>query len=85
MTGPVMDTNSLMKTGERIYNLERYYNKICGFTGTDDTLPKKFLEHPGTGPAKRHVCELDKMKKEYYEPAAGSTESSLKRNYENHR
>jgi aldehyde:ferredoxin oxidoreductase len=67
MTGLAVDTNSLMKIGERIYNLERYYNNLCGFTGKDDTLPKKFLEQPGTGPAKGHVCELDKMKKEYYE------------------
>jgi aldehyde:ferredoxin oxidoreductase len=67
MTGLKVDTDGLMKTGERIYNLERYYNNLCGFTGKDDTLPKKFLEQPGSGPAKGCVCELNKMKKEYYE------------------
>jgi aldehyde:ferredoxin oxidoreductase len=56
-----------MKTGERIYNLERYYNNLCGFTGKDDSLPEKFLKLPGSGPATNHVCELDKMKEEYYE------------------
>ena len=67
MTGIDTDADGLMKTGERIYNLERYYNNLCGFTGKDDTLPEKFLKQPGTGPAAGHVCELDKMKKEYYE------------------
>jgi aldehyde:ferredoxin oxidoreductase len=67
MTGIDIDADGLMKTGERIYNLERYFNNLCGFTGKDDTLPEKFLKQPGTGPAAGHVCELDKMKKEYYE------------------
>lgn len=66
MTGVQTDANDLMKAGERTYNLERYYNNLIGFTGKDDTLPEKFLKNPGSGPA-GHVCELDKMKKEYYE------------------
>jgi len=67
MTGIDMDADGLMKTGERIYNLERYYNNLNGFTGKDDTLPEKFLKKQGSGPATGHVCELNKMKKEYYE------------------
>jgi aldehyde:ferredoxin oxidoreductase len=67
MTGIEIDANGLMKTGERIYNLERYYNNLNGFTGKDDTLPEKFLKKEGSGPAAGHVCELEKMKKEYYE------------------
>jgi aldehyde:ferredoxin oxidoreductase len=67
MTGIDIDADGLMKAGERIYNLERYYNNLCGFTGKDDTLPEKFLKQPGTGPAAGHVCELEKMKREYYE------------------
>lgn len=67
MTGVEIDTNALMRAGERIYNLERYYNNLCGFTGKDDTLPEKFLKIPGSGPAAGHVCELEKMKQEYYE------------------
>lgn len=67
MTGVDIDAEGLLKIGERIYNLERYYNNLCGFTGKDDTLPTKFLKIPGTGPAAGHVCELDKMKAEYYE------------------
>jgi aldehyde:ferredoxin oxidoreductase len=67
MTGQQVTADELMKAGERIYNLERYYNNLCGFAGKDDTLPKKFLEKPGTGPAAGHVCELEKMKEEYYD------------------
>ncbi len=67
MTGVDIDVNGLLKIGERVYNLERYYNNLCGFTGKDDTLPEKFLKNPGTGPAAGRVCELDKMKTEYYE------------------
>jgi aldehyde:ferredoxin oxidoreductase len=67
VTGVEMDTDGLTRIGERVYNLERYYNNLCGFTGKDDTLPDKFLKLPGSGPAAGHVCELDKMKKEYYD------------------
>lgn len=67
MTGIDIDADGLMKAGERIYNLERHYNNLNGFTGKDDTLPEKFLKKGGSGPAAGHVCELDKMKKEYYE------------------
>ena len=67
MTGFDFDADGLMRVGERVYNLERHYNNLIGFTGKDDTLPDRFLKQPGTGPAAGHVCELDKMKKEYYE------------------
>ena len=67
MTGVQIDAQGLMKVGERIYNTERYYNNLCGFTGKDDSLPERFLKYPGSGPAAGHVCELEKMKKEYYD------------------
>jgi len=67
MTGLQVDANEFAKIGERIYNLERYYNNLCGFAGKDDILPDRFLEEPGSGPAAGHVCELENMKKEYYE------------------
>ena len=56
-----------MKTGERIFNLERLFNLKAGFTGKDDTLPPRMLKEPmPEGPAKGHVVELDKMLPEYY-------------------
>lgn len=67
MVGVDVDANALMRIGERIYNLERYYNNLCGFDGKDDSLPQRFLKEPGSGPASKSVCELEEMKKEYYE------------------
>jgi aldehyde:ferredoxin oxidoreductase len=56
-----------MRTGERIFNLERLFNLKAGFTGKDDTLPKRMLKEPmPEGPAKGKVVPLDKMLPEYY-------------------
>jgi len=67
MTGRAITADEVLKTGERIYNLERYYNNLCGFDGKDDTLPERFLKEPSTMPGSQgHVCELDLMKEEYY-------------------
>jgi len=61
-----------MKTGERIYNLERYYNNLNGFREGSDYLPERFLKEPSQAPGSTgHVCELDKMLEEYYKVAAG--------------
>lgn len=67
MTGRAITADEVLKTGERIYNLERYYNNLCGFAGKDDSLPERFLKEPSTMPGSQgHVCELDLMKEEYY-------------------
>ena len=68
ITGIPSDANYLLKVGERVYNLERYYNNLAGFGEGSDTLPERFLKEPSTGPgSKGQVCELDLMLKEYYE------------------
>ena len=57
----------LLEVGERIWNLERKFNLDAGFTGKDDTLPKRLLNDAAkTGPAKGKVNELGKMLPEYY-------------------
>lgn len=67
-TGRPFTADDVLKTGERIYNLERYYNNLCGFDGKDDTLPERFLKEPSTMPGSEgQVCELDKMLEEYYQ------------------
>jgi len=39
----------------------------AGFTGRDDTLPRRMLEEPmPDGPAKGHVVELGQMLPEFY-------------------
>jgi aldehyde:ferredoxin oxidoreductase len=68
MTGVPFTADDVLKTGERIYNLERYYNNLVGFGAGSDKLPKRFLEEPSTMPGSEgHVCELDDMLAEYYD------------------
>jgi aldehyde:ferredoxin oxidoreductase len=66
-TGVEMSGGDLVKAGERVYNLERYYNNLAGFREGSDTLPERFLKEPSTQKgSKGHVCELDQMLEEYY-------------------
>ncbi len=58
----------LLEIGERIWNLERQFNLAAGFTGKDDTLPKRLLKDAAnSGPAKGKVAGISKMLPEYYE------------------
>lgn len=65
--GVPLDAGGLLRIGERVYNLERYFNNLHGIGPGSDTLPKRFLEEPGSGPAAQSVCELDQMLAEYYQ------------------
>jgi aldehyde:ferredoxin oxidoreductase len=68
MTGVPFTSDDVLKTGERIYTLERYYNNLAGFGAGSDTLPKRFTEEASTMPGSNgHVCELDQMLVEYNE------------------
>ncbi|MEF8757664.1 MAG: aldehyde ferredoxin oxidoreductase family protein [Halobacteriales archaeon] len=72
ITGRDVTEDELLEAGERIYNLERYYNNLAGFDGADDTLPPRFIEGheeavPGKGAAEGELVELDELKHEYYE------------------
>ena len=67
VVGLPMTEEDVMVAGERIYNLERYFNNQAGFGGADDSLPRRFLEEPGTGPSEGQICELDQMKEQYYD------------------
>ncbi len=59
--------DDVLKAGERIYNLERYYNQLAGEKPGSDTLPKRFLEEPSTVPGSQgQVCELALMLEKYY-------------------
>ena len=65
--GRPMTADDVMEAGERVYNLERYYNNLAGFGAGSDTLPRRFLDEPSdAGGSKGHVCELDEMLEEYY-------------------
>ncbi|WP_066415765.1 aldehyde ferredoxin oxidoreductase family protein [Halorubrum aethiopicum] len=72
MTGRDVTEDDLFEAGERIYNLERYFNNLAGFDGEDDSLPGRFVEGhpdaiPGQGASEGELAELDLMKEEYYE------------------
>jgi aldehyde:ferredoxin oxidoreductase len=72
MTGRDVGEEELMAAGERIYNLERYYNNLAGFDGSDDDLPARFVEGaddaiPGQGGVEGSLVELEQMKEEYYD------------------
>jgi aldehyde:ferredoxin oxidoreductase len=66
VTGQSATADDVMRTGERIYNLERYFNNLAGLGEGSDYLPKRFLTEPGTGGSAGLVSELDLMLKEYY-------------------
>ena len=66
MVGVPFTQEDVLRTGERIYNLERYFNNLAGFGEGSDTLPARYTteaskHHGSTG----HVCELDQMLEEY--------------------
>jgi aldehyde:ferredoxin oxidoreductase len=67
MVGVPFTSADVLKTGERIYNLERLYNNLNGFREGSDYLPKRFTTEASTMPgSKGHVSELDKMLADYY-------------------
>ena len=68
MTGVEVTADDVMRIGERIYNLERYYNNLAGFNKReDDYLPKRFTEEPATGNSAGSVSRMDIMLDEYYQ------------------
>ena len=69
-TGWPMSGEELLKTGERIYNVERMFNVREGMSRKDDTLPKRIYDVVPSGPTKG-TCfltqeDLNKILDEYY-------------------
>ena len=68
VTGTEHTGESLIETGERIYNQERVFNLEAGIDGSYDTLPKRLLEEEiAEGPSKGNVAKLSVLLPEYYE------------------
>lgn len=66
-TGTEHTVTSLLDTGERIYNLERVFNKKAGMKPEDDQLPNRLLKEAIVeGPSKGLKSKLDIMLPEYY-------------------
>lgn len=66
LTGVKYPHGELIRTGERIWNLERLYNLREGFTRADDTLPPRLFNEPANGASEGWVSHLEPMLAEYY-------------------
>jgi len=67
IVGAPFTAEDVLKAGERIYTLERYYNNLAGFGEGSDYLPARFTQEASTMPGSQgHVCELELMLEEYY-------------------
>ncbi len=67
MVGVPFTSEDVLKTGERIYTLERLYNNINGFREGSDYLPKRFTDEPSTMPGSMgQVSEINLMLADYY-------------------
>ena len=67
VTGIEMDGNALLKTGERIWTIEKLFNLREGKSRMDDTLPKRLLDQPlQHGLSKGYKIEFEPLLDEYY-------------------
>jgi aldehyde:ferredoxin oxidoreductase len=65
--GIEMDGKELLKTGERIWTIEKLFNLREGMTRNDDTLPVRLLEEPfKSGLSKGYKIEFQSLLDEYY-------------------
>ncbi len=83
-TGTNYDAAGILEVGERIYNIERMFNKAAGMKPEDDRLPKRLTEEPiSNGPSKGQLSKIEITLPQYYEARgwenAFPTEETLKR------
>lgn len=83
-TGTTYSQDELLEVGDRIYNLERMFNKAAGMKPEDDKLPKRLTKDPITnGPSKGMTARVDITLPQYYQARgwidAFPTNETLKR------
>lgn len=67
-TGTKYSDAEILEVGERIYNIERLFNKEAGMAPEDDRLPKRLLEEPiSNGPSQGMVNKLSVTLPDYYQ------------------
>lgn len=67
-TGTNYTTEELLMVGDRIYNIERMFNKAAGMKPEDDRLPKRLQENPiPDGPSKGMTSRIALTLPQYYE------------------
>ena len=66
-TGTNYTPEELLLAGERIYNIERLFNKEAGMKPDDDCLPKRLtLEPISNGPSQGEISQIEITLPEYY-------------------
>ncbi|HTZ18032.1 MAG TPA: aldehyde ferredoxin oxidoreductase family protein [Dissulfurispiraceae bacterium] len=60
VTGKDCNVQSLLKIGERIWDLERKMNHMNGFTIDDDDLPARFFREEGSSSATIRIAPIDR-------------------------
>jgi aldehyde:ferredoxin oxidoreductase len=65
-TGWDVDMDQLLKTGERVFQLQRALSCKLGITSKDDVLPELILRPIPDGGQEGHVPNMEKMLPEYY-------------------
>jgi len=67
-TGTNWTAAEVLEIGDRIYNIERMFNKAAGMKPEDDRLPKRLLQEPiVNGPSKGMTSQLPLTLPQYYE------------------
>ena len=67
-TGTNWTVEQVLEIGDRIYNIERMFNKAAGMKPEDDRLPKRLLQEPVVnGPSKGMLSQLPITLPQYYE------------------
>ena len=67
-TGTHYTAEEVLEIGDRIYNIERMFNKAAGMKPEDDRLPTRLLQEPiVNGPSKGMVSQLPLTLPQYYE------------------
>ncbi len=67
-TGTHYTAEEVLEIGDRIYNIERMFNKAAGMKPEEDRLPKRLLQEPiVNGPSKGMVSQLPLTLPQYYE------------------
>lgn len=81
-TGSNVSCEDMIKTGERVFNVEKAYNIREGAGREKDKIPDRFFEEPllGDGPSSGAIVERDKFEAildEYYEARGWNKASGL--------
>lgn len=67
-TGTNYTADEVLEIGDRIYNLERMFNKAAGMKPEDDRLPKRLIQDPiVNGPSQGMTSKIELTLPQYYE------------------